>query len=140
MHSHPLETFLLERIGEDEQIAQEAIDAHESGYHWGRVDTVDGRHLMRWNPWRVISSCMAKRLIITAHSDAGPGVQPGHKDEIVHACRACGCVDQVATEWPCYTLKVMALSWADHPDYRPDWRPRSSQARGSGEAEGVTAN
>ncbi|HEX2895269.1 MAG TPA: DUF6221 family protein, partial [Marmoricola sp.] len=41
-----------------------------------------------------------------------------------HACSTCGQYDEYAIEWPCYTLRVLALDWVDHPAYRPEWRPQ----------------
>jgi hypothetical protein len=28
-----------------------------------------------------------------------------------------------AQGWPCQTLRLLALPYADHPDYRPEWKP-----------------
>ena len=119
--------FIGGRIAEDEQIAQDAIDGHESGYRWGCSTTVDGQQMARWNPWRVLSNCVSKRLIASAHRDAGPGVErrAGRNDARVdHTCSTCGQYDGDAIAWPCYTLKVMALDWVEHVDYRVEWRPQ----------------
>lgn len=33
------------------------------------------------------------------------------------------CADGGSTAWPCDTLKHLALPYAEHRDYRPEWRP-----------------
>lgn len=122
-----LREFLLERIEEEEALAHAAIDARGIGHTWNDPDGPDGAHFGRWNPWRVLASCVSKRLIIAAHRDVGPGfdgrAEPDNQIK-THACSTCGQYDQYAISWPCYTLRVLALDWADHPSYRREWRPQ----------------
>jgi hypothetical protein len=122
-----LKDFLLERIQEEEALAQAAIDAHRIGHAWDDAHNADAAHFARWNPWRVLASCVSKRLIIAAHRDVGRGID-GRADpdnEIkAQACSTCGRYDQYAVAWPCYTLRVLALDWVDHPSYRREWRPQ----------------
>jgi hypothetical protein len=122
-----LRDFLLERISEEEALAQAAIDAHSPGHAWESADHPDAAHFAHWNPWRVLASCVAKRLVIAAHRDVGAGVDRKAEPEYVlkaHACSTCGQYDEYAIEWPCYTLRTLALEWVDHPAYRPEWRPQ----------------
>jgi hypothetical protein len=122
-----LREFLLERIMEDETLAQAAIDAHGPGHRWNEAATSDGAHFVHWNPWRVLSGCVAKRLIIAAHRDVGPGLDRRADPDLAlktHACSTCGQYDEYAIDWPCYTLRVLALDWVDHPHYRQEWRPQ----------------
>jgi hypothetical protein len=120
-----LTQFLGGRIKEDESIAQNAIDGHEPGFRWGRDDTADARQAARWNPWRVLGSCVGKRMMLSAHQDVGPGVahRPGQPDILlVHTCSTCGNA-QDAVAWPCDTLRILALDWVEHRDYQSGWRP-----------------
>ena len=122
-----LRDFLLERILEEETLAQAAIDAHATGHAWDLGSDADGAHFGHWNPWRVLSTCVAKRLIIAAHRDVGAGLDKRADPERMlkaHACSTCGQYDEFAIEWPCYTLRVVALEWVDHPQYRQEWRPQ----------------
>ena len=122
-----LREFLLDRILEEETLAQRAIDAHATGHRWLPADAEDGPHFSHWNPWRVLSGCVAKRLIISAHRDVGPGLdRRAEPDRALKAdaCSTCGQDDEYAIEWPCYTLRVLALEWVDHPSYRQEWRPQ----------------
>lgn len=122
-----LRDFLLARLLEEETLAQAAIDAHPQGHAWTETGDADSAHFTRWNPWRVLSTCVAKRLIIAAHRDVGPGLdRRAEVDRSLkrRACSTCGQYDEYAIEWPCYTLRVLALDWVDHPDYRIEWRPQ----------------
>lgn len=122
-----LRDFLLARIAEEESLAQQAIDAHGTDHRWEPADPADGPHFAHWNPWRILSACVAKRLIIAAHRDVGPGLdRRAQPDRALkpHACSTCGQFDEYAIEWPCYTLRVLALDWVDHPEYRTEWRPQ----------------
>jgi hypothetical protein len=137
-----LREFLLERILEEEALAQAAIDAHPPLHAWDLADDADGAHFQHWNPWRVLSSCVAKRLIIAAHRDVGAGVdRRADPDRTLkaHACSTCGQYDEYAIEWPCYTLRVLALDWVDHPAYRQEWRPQRLSS-GVGRAPAASAS
>ena len=122
-----LREFLLARILEEETLAQRAIDAHDPGHKWENDHPDDGPHYAHWSPWRVLSGCVAKRLIIAAHRDVGAGLDRRADPDFAlkaHACSTCGQYDEYAIDWPCYTLRVLALDWVDHPEYRQEWRPQ----------------
>ena len=74
-------------------------------------------HVSRWDPARVLAECEAKLLIVREHPRHG--WLPEGRDE----CAQCGCADDNAVDWPCLTLKALTLPYADHPDYREEWRP-----------------
>lgn len=126
-----LAEFVLARVADDEAVAREAspgpwdVDSEVyaeyvsdadglaviSGARWGGEasvfnDTDDALHLVRWHPARVLAECEAKRRIvaaITAWLDE-------HSDE-----------DHVPAGDD--ALCWLALPYADHPDYRAEWRP-----------------
>jgi hypothetical protein len=133
-----LREFLLERILDEETLAQAAIDAHPTGHTWRSSTGPDGDHFGHWDPWRVLSGCVAKRLIIAAHRDVGAGLdRRADPDRMLkaHACSTCGQYDEYAIEWPCYTLRVLALDWVDHRPRAPRWPPpgaRPSRPPGRG--------
>lgn len=77
---------------------------------------------------RVLAECEAKRRILKEHAPIGGG------------CRRCAswedsegdnpdCDEVPATAippaawFPCVTVRLLALPYADHPDYREEWRP-----------------
>lgn len=116
--------FLLARIGEDEVEARVAGDlrAYKHEFPGGayledartghRIPLpFDGRdvaelqwlnHAVRHLPGRVLAECEAKRRIVERyahlhdHGDSGDA------------------------QW---VLPLLALAYADHPDYREEWRP-----------------
>ena len=137
-----LRDFLLARLLEEETLAQAAIDAHPDGHTWTDEGDADTAHLARWNPWRVLSACVGKRLIIAAHRDVGPGLDRRAEPDRslkARACSTCGQYDEYAIEWPCYTLRVLALDWFDHPAYRIEWRPQRLSS-GVGRAPAASAS
>ncbi|MFE2911260.1 DUF6221 family protein [Kitasatospora indigofera] len=75
-------------------------------------------HIAEHDPARVLAEVDAKRRILKAHPyRRAPGWdRPGH---IGYECRQC------ATEYECATLRLLALPYAAHPDYRPEWAPEA---------------
>lgn len=57
---------------------------------------VDGEHIARWDPARVLAEVEAKRLLLDLHK---------------------GCTAH------CYILRVLALPYADREGYQESWRP-----------------
>jgi hypothetical protein len=102
-----LAEFLLARVGEDEAVARAV---RGSGVH-------DDRPLVKeWigvaNPQRMLVWSDARRRIVALHRTA-----TGAGTDAAATCGGCGHPE------PCPTLRLMALPFADHPDYREDWRP-----------------
>ena len=119
-----LTEFLLARIAEDEAAAHHArgllgMDAqwHTAEHLRERGLTIaDARHVERWSSARVLAECEAKRRIVELH-------------DCVHECIGDGNLtadpnlQDGAYGGPCDTLLLLALPYADHPDYRDEWRP-----------------
>jgi hypothetical protein len=81
------------------------------------IDPADAEHIACWDPTRVLAEVDAKRRIIDEHgSYSGYGT---HCDTCRHP------TDDVAAgePWPCPTLRLLALPYADRPGYRNEWRP-----------------
>lgn len=115
-----LAAFLLARIEEDEADAEAAhgFDWHVHTGLSGHVTTSIGsdaavcatrtaEHIARHDPARVLAECAAKRAIVESldsherYPDAYPGMV-------------------ALADWH---VRVLAAVHADHPDYRPEWRP-----------------
>lgn len=92
--------FLLARIAEDEGLTK-----YQRPHDLGNA---------RW-----AAECEAKRRIVALHPDRG-----------WEKCETCptGAVRveygepmQPLDDWPCFTLRVLAAVYADHPDYDQGW-------------------
>ncbi len=66
-------------------------------------------HIARWDPARVLAECEAKRRIIS-----------DYQRYVAERRRAMGGWD---TEGDSTVMKALALPYADHLDYRQEWRP-----------------
>jgi len=145
--------FLKARIDEDEQVARDAnvkqddlewwcspvLAAQALGEH-GAVtvrsrrdnrpiarirsesadqpaDILDGTavaaHIAQHDPKRTLREVTAKRAIIAEHQAS----------KITGNCRRCVNADWEPVPSPCDTLYFIAAVYADHPDYRQEWRP-----------------
>ena len=137
--SNDLVTFLLARISEDEAVAERAEVQHlqvqeRTGWDSKRDVRVVGdlgngarfemnsygtpdllHHLARHDPCRILAECAAKRAIVgqargpwTYTQDVGAGR--------VRTVTVPGSVNDERT------LRTLAAVYADHPDYREEWR------------------
>jgi len=121
-----LKEFILQQVADEERLAQLAMDGHGPAHEWcASADPADCPHIEHWSPWRVMSGCLSKRLIIAAHratEERTGRANPEPGDPLV--CSICTNAEGKAAGWPCYTLRVLALDYVDSPRYRPEWRPR----------------
>lgn len=146
-----LAAFLLARLDEDERIARAVTStpwrrgtgtaAAEGGEGWDQDvvwrtfevegdaglytdDEDDAAHIARHNPARVLREVEAKRRLVELHEQV-PGT-PGayQKDAPATGCKVCHEWDGVTyAGGDCETLRLLALPFADHPDYCQEWRP-----------------
>lgn len=121
--------FLLARLAEDERLAAEqdldrAGDPYSDGsgiadrdgfpsYRWGSEGTELQFMAGPGHPARVLAEVRAKRRIIELHTPVGD--DPGGPDY----CNECERYD--ATGTVCPTLRLLALPYASHEAYRPEW-------------------
>ena len=106
-----LTEFLLARIAEDEAAARSLGD--EPGRRWlhslrGVTDQDARRFGARANPTRVLAECEAKRRIV-------------ERAEIAHERAKVGPSDGDSAWF--LAVRYLALPYADHPDFREEWRP-----------------
>lgn len=114
--------WVIEGVDREETVAELRI-AFPLG-----VESYSARHIARHDPARVLAECEAKRRIVRIH--AGGGESPGDTDtgygryyRYDHACETCGEFGEYGVEWPCATIKSLALPYADHEDFREEWKP-----------------
>lgn len=95
--------FLLARIDEDQRHAEQAAAGHWPDLRTTGSGGSAAAHVARWHPARVLAECDAKRHIIELQrSDLRDDPQDWEADEV---------------------LRLLGLPYADHPDYRAEWRP-----------------
>lgn len=146
-----LVTFLRARLDIDEQVAREALagewrnastSSHyedaagpseavftalpdagltvvaRTGARGDRAAMVNAEHIARHDPARVLAEVDAKRRIIARYTSA---VEDSAEDED-------GYYDENRFEDARQlvpVLRLLALPYADHPDYRPEWAPEA---------------
>lgn len=109
--------FVYARIAEDETAARSASLRD----FWGDGPS-DGAHIARWLPARVLAECEVKRRIVDEHKPT----KPKYSTRMERGCLTCGTAqgwDDRANEANCNTLRLLALPYADHPEFREEWRP-----------------
>jgi hypothetical protein len=88
----------------------------------GSLLDVDGEHIARHDPARVMADVVVKRQIIELAKAAND-----HEDviegEFSHNSRARERGEEVDPRVGDSILMQLALLYADHPDYREEWRP-----------------
>ena len=109
-----LDEFLLARIAEDKRIAADALASGAGG-------EAPGPLAARFDPERVLAECSAKRRLVLACREARPDLH-------FLGLRARGLADFPLSphdqhQLAALTLALLALPYAEHHDYRPEWRP-----------------
>jgi Family of unknown function (DUF6221) len=79
-------------------------------------------HIARHDPARVLAEVDAKRRIIDDHKQ-GPRWNDKPDPVICYRCGDPPGYDYGYMDSPCPTLRLLALPYADRPDYRDEWRP-----------------
>lgn len=111
-----LTEFLLARIADDEAVARK-YRPHEylttrDGSELSGADQ-GGNDAIAITSGRVLAECDAKRQIVALHDADADG----------RFCLSCGDGDYYGVGYPCPTARALALPYADHPDYRDEWKP-----------------
>jgi hypothetical protein len=133
--------FLLARIAEDEAVANRcarlAPIKEPKDWMWQQSDrnpllvevvqpwgvstplaqvhsfASQAAHIARWQPVRVLAECEAKRRIVQRAQFAAEAGQ---------SARTTGVEDAIDLTLDS-VMELLALPYADHPDYREEWRP-----------------
>lgn len=79
------------------------------------------QHIVRHDPARVMRGAAALRLVVAQHS-----TQPGGLTWACAGCPSSGHCNDPDVEHldDCPTLRALALTWAEHPDYLAEWAPK----------------
>jgi len=88
--------------------------------HVGMIhEAVQADHVVRWNPARVLREIDAKRQLLELHH--AEWVDTGDADGNDRSGYFCSECD--VTPFPCRTLRLLALPYADRDGYLEAWRP-----------------
>lgn len=110
-----LGSFIGKRLDEDEAMARPPAVVVAGEVDSGMVDGRTGAKLTApvygyaHDPARVLREVAAKRAIMAEHLRVGG------------SCRMC--IEWPPEPWPCRTVRLLAATWSDHPDYRAGWAP-----------------
>ncbi|GAA4288096.1 DUF6221 family protein [Georgenia daeguensis] len=109
--------FLLLRLAEEQAALDEAV-VTATGTTDGAAGTNDaavGSTARADRPDRRRAELRALRAIVQLHQGAA---------DIwgFHGCLTCGNVADTTAGFPCPTVRALAAVYADHPDYREEWR------------------
>ena len=123
-----LTEFLLARIAEDREAAGQAKWAMQDEWFTEADDKVD-EYVRRLSPTRVLAECEAKRRIMEWHPVyRGPRLVAVDRRPAGFACEQCHATSSISEQsviedlgW-CETLRLLALPYADHPDYDEAWQ------------------
>lgn len=93
--------------------------ARLSPSHRRPLEPGDAAYIATHDPARVLREIDAKRQLLALH-------EPGETEYVDgDVCMVCEDLD-VGDEgpfYPCKTLRLLALPYADRPGYQDDWRP-----------------
>lgn len=127
-----LTEFLLARIAETEARARGSLDtgyqppAHSPDDHPEYIPDFypEPTRQDRAEVAHILAECEAKRRIVALHG----GFLAWSTANQLH-CETCAKWYEADydgppnVDWPCATLRLLAMPYADHPDYREEWRP-----------------
>jgi hypothetical protein len=143
-----LTEFLLARIDEDEAEIGPPFGRDEkagpNGIGWAEVRAIS--EVLMSGQARALAECEAKRRIVALHAitwqrdrewtylNGGDGPHMERFDDWA-VCSSCGQVSFTEGKWvefgtdvphtdaACPTIRTLAAIYADHPDYREEWKP-----------------
>lgn len=82
------------------------------------------QHIAAHGPARVLREVEAKRRLVALHAPVTLRRRVGDQMGDVVACEYDTDPDGMGwIDYPCETLRLLALPYADHPEYRAEWRP-----------------
>jgi hypothetical protein len=116
-----LSEFLLARLSVDEGRARAALGLLGIETEWHRVEWLrergltiaDAQHMTHHAPRRVLAEREAKRRIVEEYAPVAKNDTGESEPEYAY-----GWAEGLGE-----AVRLLALPYADHPDYRDEWRP-----------------
>jgi len=107
-----LTEFLLARIADDEALVHTAIEQHWAWRTMSGIVVADRRSF----PERALAECEAKRRIVQQSAWTGP--KETLRDRLFGPA-----ADEAYQQGLKAAMRLLAVPYADHPDYDEAWRP-----------------
>ncbi len=124
-----LVTWLRARLDEDEAVAREVVDLMPATWQIGSADARVAHAVtalaVKFNHGRVLAEVEAKRRILELHAPCVDGRDRAvceYCSSLCHSRTGLMCDDPDAP-YPCDTLRLLAIAYADQPRYQEEWRP-----------------
>jgi hypothetical protein len=133
-----LAAFLRARLAERKALAEEYLDSYDRDPRWrgwrveaGELVTAGGKVVIAAeaglrpellaliaasDPWTVLADVEARRQVVDHAESWSATLRQTPEGWTTEACTAY----RMAMEW---TLHLLALPHAAHPDHRPEWKP-----------------
>jgi hypothetical protein len=95
---------------------------------WGDLDDEVAEHIARHDPDRELRRVAGDRQIVALHEPARVWTGSSYADGKCSTCLISES-DLYGNEYetvPCPTLRALAVPYADHEDYQPEWRPETA--------------
>lgn len=125
-----VEEWQLDWGGPDNTLPLKVAESEE-------LRTADGAHIARHDPARVLREVEAKRRLLALHPhhryveplDAASVHEEDHRPAFDESPRYVGCTschynsrhEECYPSWWCEHVRLLALPYAEHPDYRQEW-------------------
>lgn len=118
-----LTDFLLARIADREAAATKVGPAR--GFRAPSGEPHDGKLVV--TDTRAMAECEAQRRIVELHEATTKNPAFSTSPPFTPTCALCvsfhGDEECEHERYPCGTLRALGAIYADHPDYRAEWRP-----------------
>lgn len=116
--------FLRDRLNEDEQTARACAGngewaAKDIAIYGADLSPEVRAHMARHDPARALAEVAAKREILSLHRRMTKR-STGSGGGTLEDCSLC---NHFPAQYPCLTLRLLALPYASHSDYSEAWRP-----------------
>ena len=103
----------------DEVLAVDDVTVADGFALSGQQLRATTEHIARHDPARVLAEVESKRWIVECHESW----VTGNGDTICGRCGREHIDGRPGGHFPCQTLRLLALPYADHAEYQQDWKP-----------------
>jgi hypothetical protein len=81
-------------------------------------ERVQGEHIARWHPWRVLAECAAKRAMVEMYLGSSRAAELA-----ADATDLANAITRAAESTSLAAVRLLTAVYSDHPAYDLAWRP-----------------